>query len=97
MSNPFSDDPEVYTTKLVTFSRPFTLGAAPEVYPAGVYQVETKQQVWEASGHSGLRRTSTVLVVPTPTGSFSRQVIGTELDHAIARDAADAKADSPSS
>lgn len=87
MIDPFNDNPELYTTKRVTFSRPFTLGAAPEVYPAGAYQVETMQQVWEAGRHGALRRMSTVLVVPTPTGSFSRQVSGTELNHAIAEDA----------
>jgi hypothetical protein len=45
------------------------------------------QQVLEANGHGALRRMSTVLVVPTPTGSFSRQVSGAELDQAIAEDA----------
>jgi hypothetical protein len=93
--DPFQDDsPELYTTRRVTFARPFTLGTAPEVYAAGCYEVETKQQVWEASGHSGLRRTSTVLVVPTATGSFSRQVSGIELDRAIAEDAAVGEASS---
>jgi hypothetical protein len=87
MSDPFNDNPELYTTKRVTFCRPFTLGSAPEVYPAGAYQVETMQQVLEANGHGALRRMSTVLVVPTPTGSFSRQVSGAELDQAIAEDA----------
>jgi hypothetical protein len=91
VSGPFNDDQELYTTKRVTFSRPFTLGAAPEVYPAGAYDVETMQQVWDANGHSALRRMSTTLVVPTPTGSFSRQVSGIELDQAIAQDAAAAE------
>jgi hypothetical protein len=49
------------------------------------------QQVWDANGHSALRRMSTTLVVPTPTGSFSRQVSGIELDQAIAQDAAAAE------
>ena len=97
MSDPFSDNPELYTTKRVNFSRPFTLGSAPEIYPAGTYEVETMQQVWEGNGHGALRRMSTVLVVPTPTGSFSRQVSGIELDQAIARDAADAELEGPRS
>lgn len=97
MSDPFSDNPELYTTKRVNFSRPFTLGSAPEVYPAGAYQVETMQQVLEVNGHGALRRMSTVLIIPTLTGSISRQVSGAELDHAIAQDTADPDVDGRSS
>jgi hypothetical protein len=69
---------EHYTTRRLTFSRPFTLGTSPEVYPAGTYEVETKQAACDASGRSVLRRISTVLVVPTPTGTLHRQVSGIE-------------------
>ena len=78
---------ERYTTRHLVFSRPFTLGSSPEVYPAGTYEVETKQEAWEANGHRALRRMSTVLVVPTPTGTLHREVSGTELDRAFAQDA----------
>lgn len=93
MSGPFASDdsPELYSTRQVIFSGPFTLGAAPEVYPAGPYSVETKEQVWEAQGHRALRRVGTVLIVPTPTGTLYREVSGTELDQAIAQDAAAAR------
>lgn len=79
--------PERYTTRRIVFSRPFTLGKAPEVYPAGIYQVETKDEAIEHAGHTAHVRTGTVLIVPTATGSFSRQVKGSELDEAILRDA----------
>lgn len=78
---------ERVTNRRLVFARPFTLGKAPEVYPAGTYEVETREEAWEAQGHRALRRTSTVLVVPTATGTLHRQVSGTELDEAFAQDA----------
>ncbi|QIK79049.1 hypothetical protein G7077_09245 [Sphingomonas piscis] len=81
------------TSRRLVFARPFMLGKAPEVYPAGTYEVETREEAWEAQGHRALRRTSTVLVVPTPTGTLHRQVSGTELDQAFARDAEEAATD----
>jgi hypothetical protein len=87
---------ERYTTRHLVFSRPFVLGTSPEIYPAGTYEVETKQEAWEASGHSALRRTSTVLVVPTATGTLHREVSGTELDRAVARDAEQSGGGEPS-
>ena len=76
-----------YTTRHLMFSRPFTLGASTEVYPAGTYGVEIRQEAWEANGHTALRRTSTILVVPTQTGTLDREVSGTDLDRAFAQDA----------
>jgi hypothetical protein len=84
-----------YTTRRVVFARPFTLGKAPEVYPAGVYEVETKEQPLEAGGHTAHVRTSTVLIIPTASGTYCREVRGSELDEAVLRDA-DARPDEPS-
>jgi hypothetical protein len=77
---------ERYTEERFVFHRPFTLGREPEVYPAGVYQVETKKLPAEAGGHTAWVRASNVLVIPTPTGSYCREVRGSELDQAMLRD-----------
>ena len=87
-----NDSPELVSTRRVVFDRAFTLGADPEIYQPGAYVVETTEQMFGARGHTGLRRTSTVLIVPTPTGSFSRKVSGTDLDQAIAQDAIESTA-----
>jgi hypothetical protein len=78
---------ERFINRRLVFARSFTLGGAPDVYPAGTYEVETRQEAWEAHGHRALRRTSTVLVIPTQTGTLHRAVCGTELDQAYALDA----------
>ncbi|MFN3946413.1 MAG: hypothetical protein ACK4K7_15965 [Allosphingosinicella sp.] len=77
---------ERYILRRVVFPRPFTLGNAPEVYPAGVYDVETKEQPLEAGGHTAYVRTATVLIVPTVSGTCSREVRSSELDEAMLRD-----------
>jgi hypothetical protein len=77
---------ERYTKERIHFSQFFTLGRFPEVYPAGVYQVETKKLQVEAGGHTAWIRNSTVLIVPTSTGSYCREARGSELDEAILRD-----------
>lgn len=82
-----NDGLERYTSRRVVFARPFTLGKAPEVYPAGAYTVETREQALEAGGHTAHVRTSTVLVVPTAAGTCCRQVRGSELDRALLEDA----------
>jgi hypothetical protein len=76
-----------YTTKRVVFIRPFTLGKAPEVYPAGIYDVEIKEQPLDAGGHTAHVRTSTVLIIPTSSGTRCREVLGNDLDEAVLRDA----------
>lgn len=87
---------ERYTDERVVFCHPFTLGNSPEVYPAGVYQVETKKLPAEAGGHTAWVRSSTVLVIPTATGSYCREVRGRELDEAILRDSRSAGPAEPS-
>lgn len=76
-----------YTTRRVVFARPFTLGQAPEVYPAGVYDVETKEQPLDAGGHTVHVRTSTVLIIPMAAGTYCREVCASDLDEAVLRDA----------
>ena len=76
-----------YTTTRVVFAHPFTLGKAPEVYPAGIYDVETKEQPLDAGGHTAHVRTSTVLIIPTSWGTRCREVLGNDLDEAVLRDA----------
>lgn len=76
---------ERYTNERVVFHQPFTLGKAPEVYPAGVYHVETKSLPAEAVGHTAWVRSSTVLVIPTSKGSYCREVRGCDLDEAMSR------------
>jgi hypothetical protein len=88
--------PERYTTRRVVFARPFTLGKAPEVYPAGVYQVETREQPLDAGGHTAHVRTSTILIVPTASGTYSREVRGSELDEAVLRDSQHSGSGEPS-
>jgi hypothetical protein len=78
---------ERVTSRRLVFTNPFTLGDDAEVYSAGTYEVETTQETLEANGHRALRRTSTILVIPTRTGTVHRAVSGTELDQAFAHDA----------
>lgn len=78
---------ECFTNEKVVFQRPFSLGELPEIYPAGAYQVESKLQTIEACGHTAWIRTSTTLVIPTASGSFCREVKGSDLDEAIRCDA----------
>lgn len=87
---------ERYTTRRVVFNRPFTLGKASEVYPAGVYRVETKEQPMEIGGHTAYVRTGTVLVIPTATGSYCRDVRSHELDEAVSRDTEQGELGQPS-
>jgi hypothetical protein len=85
-SGPPDNGSERYTNERILFTQPFTLGRSPEVYPAGMYQVETKKVAAEAGGHTAWIRSSTVLIVPTSTGSYCREVRGSELDESILRD-----------
>ena len=80
---------ERYTTRRVVFGSPFKLGEAPEVYPAGTYDVETKEEAVERGGYTAHVRTATMLIVPTATGIRCRPVKGSDLDAALTRDAED--------
>ena len=84
---PLNGGPERYTTRRVVFARPFTLGKAPEVYPAGAYAVETKEGVVDRGCYTAYVRTGTMLIIPTVAGTRSCQVKGSELDEALLQDA----------
>lgn len=94
-SQPPLDGPERYTTRRVVFVSPFTLGKDPEVYAAGAYDVETKEELVERGGHTAHVRIGTMLIIPTATGTRSRPVEGRDLEVALARDAQIEPTESP--
>ena len=71
----------------VVFTQPFTFGQAPEVYPAGVYEVEIEEQPLEAGAPTAHVGVSTVLTIPTASGTYCREPRGSDLDEAISRNA----------
>ena len=75
-----------YTSRPVTFTRPFTLGTAPEIYPPGTYVVESKELPLEAGGRTAYVRVSTVLVIRTAAKTISREVQPSEVDEALLKD-----------
>jgi hypothetical protein len=75
------------TTSVVTFGRPFRLGLASEIYPAGRYQVESEEAVYEGLERTVKVRTSVVLVIPTASGTVDRVVDAGELQEALRLDA----------
>lgn len=89
------EDSARYTDRHIVFHHPFTLGASPEVYPAGSYVVETENCAYEGNIHTALVRTSTVLVVATPSGTRNVHVNGSDLDAALEADAARQGASDP--
>lgn len=64
--------PERYCIRRVAFVSPFTLGKAPEVCPAGTYEVETKEEAVERGGYTAHVRTATTLIIPTAAGTNRR-------------------------
>jgi hypothetical protein len=75
-----------YSDHKVEFHHEFTLGGAAEVYPPGRYAVESAEEIHEQNGHSARVRTSTVLIVPTPSGTRAVQVNARELEAALETD-----------
>lgn len=67
--------------------RPFTLGKAPDVYPPGIYEVETRQEAVESGTSTAYVRTGTMLIIPTRAGFSFLPVKGSDLDGALLRDA----------
>ena len=82
----YDQDDHRYCTRQVVFAQPFTLGTAPEVYPAGTYTVETKSDAFQAGAQTGHVRTSTVLIIPTATGVVCREISSKDLDGALSAD-----------
>lgn len=80
------------SSRVVTFSRPFTLRGVDGVQPAGSYTVETDEELVDGPSFPVYRRLSTVIVLPgRPGGIVSTQVVTIdpeELAEAEQRDAA---------
>src|SRR3546814_14625257 len=54
--------------KTVTFRKPFALAGLDEVLPAGIYSVETEEELVEGISYPAYRRTATVLPIPPASG-----------------------------
>ena len=78
-------------SRTVTFSRPFTLTGMDEAQPAGSYTVETDEEQLPILLHTGYRRTTTWLTLPShEVKTGPTQIISIdpgELETALARDA----------
>ena len=77
---------ERISTRTVTFRRPFTLGKSNEVFPAGIYEVETVEQAIETVAHTAFVRRSQTLIIGTASGLRCREIIANELDTALQHD-----------
>ena len=79
------------TSKTVTFRHPFNLTGTDEVQPAGIYTVETDEELLEPLSFPAYRRISTLMRPPVRTmGTVLTQIVETnpvELARALARDA----------
>ena len=79
------------TSRTVTFTRPFLLGAIGEPQPAGTYTVETDEELIGNGPIAAYRRISTLMRLPGRPGSLVlEQVVdidAAELAAALARDA----------
>jgi hypothetical protein len=78
------------TIKSVTFKRPFVLGEFDEVQPAGVYRVETDEELLEGISFPVYRRTLTMIHLHASPGHPGRtqmlDVNPTDLEAALERD-----------
>src|ERR1700730_8140908 len=78
------------TSRTVTFVHPFNLSGTDEVQPAGIYTVETDEELLQASSIPAYRRIATLLRLERTTGTVLTQIVETnpvELAGALARDA----------
>jgi hypothetical protein len=82
-----SGEIERVATRRVVFAHPFTLGSDPETFSAGVYDVETTERTLDIAGLTAHLRTSIVLIVPTHAGFRWCDVLASDLDDALIRDA----------
>ena len=78
------------TSKTVTFRNPFSLTGTDEVQPAGIYTVETDEELLQPSSLPAYRRIATLLRLERNMGTVLTQIVETnpvELAAALARDA----------
>ena len=90
---PPSGEVERVATRRVVFVHPFTLGSDPEIFSAGIYDVETTEGTLDIAGLTAHLRKSTVLIVPTRAGFRWCNVLASDLDDALIRDAAHERGD----
>ncbi|MFA5491110.1 MAG: hypothetical protein WC284_18170 [Candidimonas sp.] len=75
--------------KAVTFSRPFILGESDEVFPAGIYDVETNESLIEGLSFIAYRRLATFVHLHPQAGCTRTMTIApVAFDEALARDVA---------
>ena len=75
------------TRKTVAFSKPFSLGANGEVFPAGQYVVETDEELLEPLSFTAYRRVATILHVRSGPGESRALTINPgDLDDALMSD-----------
>jgi hypothetical protein len=80
------------TRKTVTFCNPFSLGADPEVFPAGHYVVETDEELLEPLSFTAYRRVATIMNIPPRAGVSRALTIDLDdLDAALSHDHEPAK------
>jgi hypothetical protein len=79
------------SSKTVTFTRPFALNGMDRMQPAGIYAVDTDEELLEGLSFPAYRWLATSIRLPTPgRGSVLVEIVGTtprELDAALATDA----------
>jgi hypothetical protein len=79
------------SSKTVTFTRPFALSGMDRMQPAGIYTVDTDEEMLDGLSFSAYRWIATSIRLPAPrNGSVLIEIVGTtprELDAALARDA----------
>ena len=75
------------TRKTVTLRKPFSLGADPEVFPAGQYVVETDEELLEPLSFTAYRRVATIMTIPYRAGvSRALTINPDDLDAALFHD-----------
>ena len=62
------------TSKIVTFTRPFTLKGVDRILPAGNYRVVTDEELIEELSFPVYRRVSTMIFVPSESASSVEMV-----------------------
>src|SRR6476660_2800825 len=76
-----------YSDQQVVFRQDFSLGLSGEVFPAGRYIVETAEDSYAAGPHAAHVRKSTLLIVPTASGTRAIPINFRELEAALTEDA----------
>ena len=75
------------TTRSHTFSAPFRIGKGGEVFPAGTYDIQTREAVHEGNERTVYVRTSTILIVRTIGTTRYCEVDPAQLAEALGQDA----------